>query len=146
MLNYPSIDSITGSLVKLGPAALIYKVDISRAFRFIYLFGVLRRFQHCAGHIMMGSWKGRGNQYIQFVRVLYCKLAEIVEMCKSWLSKTYCSKRQLQSLLGSLLYISKCVKPAHFFLNRMLALLRNNHQKGIYLGFYVAFNTVQVIS
>ena len=22
----------------------------------------------------MGSWKGRGNQCIQFVRVLYCKL------------------------------------------------------------------------
>ena len=22
----------------------------------------------------MGSWKGRGNQYIQFVRVRYCKL------------------------------------------------------------------------
>ena len=22
----------------------------------------------------MGSWKGRGNQYIQFVRVLYCKM------------------------------------------------------------------------
>ena len=22
----------------------------------------------------MGSWKGRGNQYIQFVSVLYCKL------------------------------------------------------------------------
>ena len=40
----------------------------------IYLFGILRRFQHCTGHITMGSWKGRGNQYIQFVRVLYCKL------------------------------------------------------------------------
>ena len=39
-----------------------------------YLFGVLRRFQHCAGHITTGSWKSRGNQYIQFVRVLYCKL------------------------------------------------------------------------
>ena len=39
-----------------------------------YLFGVLRRFQHCTGHITTGSWKGRGNQYIQFVRVLYCKL------------------------------------------------------------------------
>ena len=25
----------------------------------------------------MGSWKGRGNQYIQFVRVLYCKLPTI---------------------------------------------------------------------
>ena len=41
---------------------------------FIYLFGVLRCFQHCTGHIATGSWKGRGNQYIQFVRVLYCKL------------------------------------------------------------------------
>ena len=53
--------------------------SVQRDFRitvlsFIYLFGVLRRFQHCTGHITMGSWKGRGNQYIQFVRVLYCKL------------------------------------------------------------------------
>ena len=41
---------------------------------FIYLFGVLRCFQHCTGHITAGSWKGRGNQYIQLVKVLYCKL------------------------------------------------------------------------
>ena len=41
---------------------------------FIYLFGVLCCFQHCTGHITTGSWKGRGNQYIEFVRVLYCKL------------------------------------------------------------------------
>ena len=40
----------------------------------IYLFGVLCRFQHCTGHITTGSWKGRGNQYIQFTRVVYCKL------------------------------------------------------------------------
>ena len=38
------------------------------------LFGVLRHFQHCTGHITTGSWKGRGNQYIKFARVLYCKL------------------------------------------------------------------------
>ena len=41
---------------------------------FIYLFGVLCPFQHCTGHITMGCWKGRGHQYIQFVRVLCCKL------------------------------------------------------------------------
>ena len=42
---------------------------------FIYLiFRVLRHFQHCTAHITTGSWKGRGNQYIQFVRVPYCKL------------------------------------------------------------------------
>ena len=40
----------------------------------VYLFGILRRFQHCTGRITTGSWKGRGNQYIQFARVLYCKL------------------------------------------------------------------------
>ena len=32
-LHYPSIDNITEALVKLGPAAQLYKVDISRAFR-----------------------------------------------------------------------------------------------------------------
>ena len=41
---------------------------------YFYLFGVLRRFQHCTGHITTGSWKGRGNQYIEFARVVYCKL------------------------------------------------------------------------
>ena len=41
---------------------------------YISLFGVLPRFQYCTGHITTGSWKGRGNQYIQFIRVLYCKL------------------------------------------------------------------------
>ena len=34
---------------------------------FIYLFWVLRRFQHCTGHITTGSFVGRGNQYIQLV-------------------------------------------------------------------------------
>ena len=34
----------------------------------------LRRFQHRTGHITTGSWEGRGNQYIQLVKVLYCEL------------------------------------------------------------------------
>ena len=51
-------------------------IILDKSLNFIYLFGVLRRFQHCTGHITMGSWKGRGNQYIQFItsRVQYCKL------------------------------------------------------------------------
>ena len=58
----------------------IYRKNISQMkikymyYMSVYLFGVLHHFQHCTGHITMGSWKGRGNQYIQFVRVLYCKL------------------------------------------------------------------------
>ena len=37
---------------------------ITKAAGLFCLFGVLRRFQHCTGHITTGSWKGRGNQYI----------------------------------------------------------------------------------
>ena len=33
MLKYPSVDCITSSLKKLGPAAMIYMIDISRSFR-----------------------------------------------------------------------------------------------------------------
>ena len=31
-LNYPSVDNITASLCKLGPAAQLFKIDKSRAF------------------------------------------------------------------------------------------------------------------
>ena len=41
---------------------------------FVYLFVVLCHFQHSTGHITTGSWKGRGNKYIQLFKVLYCKL------------------------------------------------------------------------
>ena len=55
------------------------------------------------------------------------KIQAISSMVTEWQSKKSCTKRQLQSLLGHLLYIHKCVKPARFFLNRMLELLRNAH-------------------
>ena len=38
------------------------------------------------------------------------KLQKIVLTCKKWEDKTTCTKNKLQSLLGSLLYVSKCVK------------------------------------
>ena len=39
------------------------------------------------------------------------KLQQIIGMCVDWSDKRVCTKNQLQSLLGSLLYVSKCVKP-----------------------------------
>ena len=53
------------------------------------------------------------------------KLQGIIATCRSWIGRTSCSKTELQSLLGSLLYISKCLRPARYFLNRLLQLLRN---------------------
>ena len=63
------------------------------------------------------------------------KLTQIQQICQQYVSKKKVTKNQFQSLLGSLLYITKCVKPARFFLNRMLQLLRDNTDKTrIYLN------------
>ena len=208
ILKYPSIDTITSSLKKLGPAAMIYKIDISRAFRQIKVdpgdidllgfkvnnqyfldlsvaFGYRNGsqiFQRCTDairYIMSQHGFHNLHNYIDdliytglpseihasyaFLKhllaqlgldismkklvppstVVTClgiqidtvkrtlsipegKLQEIINLCKNWVSKTYCSKKDLQSLLGSLLYITKCVAPARAFLNRMLLLLRQN--------------------
>ena len=55
------------------------------------------------------------------------KLQEIKNMCKTWTHKKVITKQQYQSLLGSLLYITKCIKPARIFLNHMLQVLRSHH-------------------
>ena len=54
------------------------------------------------------------------------KLREIQQICSACVSKKKVTKNQFQSLLNSLLDITKCVKPARFFLNRMLQLLRDS--------------------
>ena len=55
---------------------VLCSLHTSSLYNFIYL-GFKCRFQHCTGHIMTGSFVGRRNQYIQFVKVLYCKLLVI---------------------------------------------------------------------
>ena len=207
-LSYPSIDNVVDRLKKLGSGALLYKVDISRAFRHLridpgdlgllglkynsyYLDGSLCFgfghgsffFQKCSDairYIMKGfSYPNLLNYIDDLIYIglpseiqtsyqclldllqqlgldishkklvapctaAIClgilvdsvnrtisipdeKLKEIVEMCKNWQTKNLCTKTQLQSLLGSLLYITKCVRPARFFLNRMLQVLRDSH-------------------
>ena len=55
------------------------------------------------------------------------KMEKIKEICYGWVGRKKCRKNELQSLLGALLYISKCVKYARSFLNRMLSVLRDNY-------------------
>ena len=55
------------------------------------------------------------------------KLHDINQAVCHWLHKDVASKCQLQSILGLLLYVHKCVKPAHVSLNRMLDFLRSSH-------------------
>ena len=58
------------------------------------------------------------------------KLAEIVTLCLDWSTRGKSNKKALQSLVGSLLYIPKCVRPARLFVNQILATLRQTPNKG----------------
>ena len=211
-LYYPSIDNITAALRNLGPGAMIYKIDISRAFRHLRIdprdidllglshydayidvslpFGFRHGsifFQRCSDairyimkeHGFPGLWNYIDDliytglpskihdSFAFLLRLLpelgldismdklvqpstsaVClgilidsknqtisippdKLQQIVHMCSSWSNKKSCTKTQFQSLLGSLLYITKCVHPARYFLNRMLQILRDNHNSQV---------------
>ena len=55
------------------------------------------------------------------------KLNEIYDKCLSTFISTTITRRELQSLLGKLLYISRCVRGARIFLNRILQVYRDNH-------------------
>lgn len=58
------------------------------------------------------------------------KLGEIWSLLLTWKQRRRASKRQLQSLLGKLHFISQCVKPARLFLARMLDQLRSCPEHG----------------
>ena len=57
------------------------------------------------------------------------KLQAIYSECLKIRSAKALSKKAYQSLLGKLLYLHKCVHPARIFVNRMLFLFRQNHDK-----------------
>ena len=57
------------------------------------------------------------------------KIDAIYSECVMVSSKNRLSRKTFQTLTGKLLYIHKCVRPTRTFVNRVLALLRNNPKK-----------------
>jgi hypothetical protein len=58
------------------------------------------------------------------------RLAEISQLVLDWLTKQVCNKKELQSLLGKLNFVSQCVRPRRIFVNRLLNWLREIPEKG----------------
>ena len=58
------------------------------------------------------------------------KLQEVVELCNIWRTRRFATRKALQKLLGKLIYVHRCVKPARLFVNRILAALRTAPVKG----------------
>ena len=62
------------------------------------------------------------------------KLRAIYDECCMVRFKKKLNKRGMQSLLGKLIYIHKCVKPARIFINRILHLFRTSTGRSISLS------------
>ena len=53
------------------------------------------------------------------------RLKEISRLLDMWTHKVKATKRELQSLIGKLVFVSKCVRQSCIFLTRLLDLLRS---------------------
>ena len=54
------------------------------------------------------------------------KVAELLDILHTWLNKSSCTKRGLQSLCGKLIWVARCVKFSRVFISRLLASLKLN--------------------
>ena len=59
------------------------------------------------------------------------KLEQVIEYAERFISKRSISRRDLQSVLGRLLYIAKCIRPARLFVSRLLEKLRGSRRPHI---------------
>ena len=57
------------------------------------------------------------------------KCLQILDMCRHFTTKKHVSRKQLQSLLGKLLYLHRCVPASRIFVNRLLNTLRQNARR-----------------
>ena len=206
VLTLPSIDIITNKVKQFGKGSLLYKIDISRAFRHVkidprnyFLLGLKHQDYYLDTCLPFGYrngseiiqnlsdairfiMKSQGYDVINYIddvigfgtssterpsfdaltkllqklgldisikklvqpaTKVTClgvevdtenftvaipneKVSEILKKCHQWTGKTHSTKKELQSLLGSLLYMSKCVRSSRMYLNRMLDTLRSH--------------------
>ena len=59
------------------------------------------------------------------------KLGELHYLLPKWLNKQTCKVKELQSLIGKLQFVAKCVAPGRIFISRMLNLLKGNINNNI---------------
>ena len=67
------------------------------------------------------------------------RLHKNYNLCSLMLLKVQITKRDLQSLLGKLLYVARCIQGAHLFLKRMLQTMRQANSSNVItpdIGFY----------
>ena len=64
------------------------------------------------------------------MEVTPARLVEIRELTVHWLNRDFATVKEVQSIIGKLNFVAKCVKPARIFIGRMLNFLREMPKKG----------------
>ena len=75
----------------------------------------------------------------QEARIDQTRLAEVLHMLDKWSSRKHCTKRQLQSLIGKLHFISSVCRPGRTFVRRMIDLLSKASHPSHRIRLTVAF-------
>jgi hypothetical protein len=70
------------------------------------------------------------KSHLDLLKIPHTKLQEVLSLCKIYFSKSKITKNQLQTQLGSFMFLHKDIKPAWLFINRILALLRDMKNAG----------------
>lgn len=75
----------------------------------------------------------------QEARIDQTRLAEVLHMLDKWSSRKHCTKRQLQSLIGKLHFISSVCRPGRTFVRRLIDLLSKASHPSHRIRLTVAF-------
>ena len=117
-LGYKRLHPYIDDLIYVGPPSKIYQA-------YTVLLVIMAELgldigqKPCTSSICLGI---NVDTITRTISIPQDTLLEIKELCQTWTVKKATKKRQLQSILGSLLYITKSVRPARFFWNLMTAL------------------------
>ena len=58
------------------------------------------------------------------------KLKDVMDICDEWMGKSYCTRTELEHLVGKLQFIASCVRPGRIFVSRILNQLRGMPREG----------------
>lgn len=77
---------------------------------------------------VLGVWF---DTELKIIAVTPDRIHETIILLESWRFKEFTTKKQLQSLIGKLQFMAKCVRPGRVFISRMLLTLRGIPDGGI---------------
>ena len=97
-------------------------------------YSTIRPLDKCTPPAHVITWLGFVINTIKMsITIPAEKFSEVLTECKAWKEKRLVSMKQIQSLAGKVQHLSKCVKPAIRFSNRILAALRTTPPFGRHL-------------